>query len=453
MDQYQHYISTSRYCRWLPEENRRETWKETVARYVDFFDKRFPDLDSDPQFKWKEEITQAITGLEVMPSMRALMTAGPALTRDNVAGFNCSYLPIESPRDFDEVMYILMCGTGVGFSVERQYVANLPEVPDELTQSDTTIQVRDSKIGWATALRELIAHLYAGSVPKWDTSRVRPAGTPLKTFGGRASGPQPLEELFDFTVELFGGAVGRRLTSIDCHDLVCKIAEIVVVGGVRRSALISLSNLSDDRMRRAKMGQWYDTHVHRALANNSVAYTEKPDVEAFLQEWLALVQSKSGERGIFNRTAAVAGAVLNGRRDPDHEFGTNPCSEIVLRPHQFCNLSEVVIRAEDTLEDLKRKVRIATILGTMQATLTDFRYLRKKWRKNTEEEALLGVSLTGIADHPIMSGDIDFGCDKYDTDVLPNWLRELRETAIEVNKEWAGRLGINQSAAITCVNA
>lgn len=371
------------------------------------------------------------------------MTAGKALDRDNVAGFNCAYLVIDHPRAFDELMYILLCGTGVGFSVERQYVSKLPEVAEGFYDTDTVIRVADSKIGWAKSLRELVSLLYAGQVPRWDVSAVRPAGSVLKTFGGRASGPEPLVELFQFTVQLFRSAAGRRLSSVECHDLVCKIAEVVVVGGVRRSALISLSNLTDDRIRRAKHGQWWIDNPQRALANNSACYTEKPDFEAFLNEWKSLYESRSGERGFFSRPAAKKQAARNGRRDADHDFGTNPCSEIILRPNQFCNLSEVVVRPEDTIGDLTRKVRVAAILGTLQATLTDFRYLRKIWKDNTEEEALLGVSLTGIMDHPLLSD--------YADPELPIILNNLKEVAIETNKQWAEMLGINPSAAITCV--
>lgn len=383
--------------------------------------------------------------------MRSLMTAGEALERDNVAGFNCSYLAINRQRAFDELMYILLCGTGVGFSCERQEVAKLPAIAESMHETDTTIVVADSKIGWASAFRELISLLYSGKLPKWDMSRVRPAGTPLKTFGGRASGPEPLDELFKYAVALFKNAVGRKLNSIEVHGLVCKIAEIVVVGGVRRSALISLSNLSDDRARHAKSGQWWVDHPEYALANNSACYTEKPDAETFLREFTSLVESKSGERGIYNRQASIVQAGKNGRRDDAHDFGTNPCSEIILRDRQFCNLSEVVVRAGDTFADLKRKVRIATILGTFQATLTNFRYLSKKWKDNTEEEALLGVSLTGIMDHFVMAGGQWEKAQKGGVYTLEHTLEALKEVAIETNKEWANKLGINQSVAITCV--
>ena len=439
MDAYQQYIHKSRYARYLPEEQRRETWEETVNRYLNYWCDRVELNEFD-----QSEIFHAIHELDVMPSMRALMTAGEALDRDNVAGFNCSYLPIDHPKAFDEMMYVLMCGTGVGFSVERQYVSKLPEVAEEFHETDTVIHVADSKIGWAKAYRELISLLYSGQLPKWDVSGVRPAGSTLKTFGGRASGPEPLVDLFNFTIEVFREAHGRRLSSIECHDICCKIAQIVVVGGVRRSALISLSNLTDDRLRRCKSGEWYIDNPQRGLANNSACYTEKPDFEAFLNEWTSLYESKSGERGVFSRIASQKQAAKNERRDATFDFGTNPCSEIILRPYQFCNLSEVVVRSSDSLSDLKRKVRVATILGTLQATLTDFRYLRKIWKNNTEEEALLGVSLTGIMDHPTMSGRRDKG-------VLKTWLTELREEAIETNRRWAGVLGIKVSTAITAV--
>tara|TARA_R110002153_G_scaffold197309_2_gene350808 strand:+ start:7254 stop:9131 length:1878 start_codon:yes stop_codon:yes gene_type:complete len=436
MDEYSKYIASSRYARWMPEEKRREYWPETVSRYIDFWGDKLKPKES-------QELFSAIENLEVMPSMRSLMTAGKALERDNVAGFNCSYLPIDHPRAFDELMYILLCGTGVGFSVERQYVQKLPEVPEQLFATDSIITVADSKIGWAKSLRELISLLYAGHVPVWDISRVRGSGERLKTFGGRASGPQPLVDLFRYTIETFQGSTGRKLSSLECHDLCCKIAEVIVVGGVRRSALISLSNPSDGRLRGAKSGQWWLTEPHRALSNNSACYTDKPEFEFFLDEMRSLHESKSGERGVFSRKAAKIIAARNGRRDPEHEFGTNPCSEIILRPNQFCNLSEVVVRSEDTLEILKEKVRQATILGTLQSTLIDFRYLRPVWRKNTEEEALLGVSLTGIMDHKTMSGT--------KPEVLKHWLTQLKEVSIETNKVWAKRLGVNQSTAITCV--
>jgi len=438
MDQYQEFIAASRYARWLPEQKRRETWEETVGRYCDFW-LRSRKLDA----KNARIVWEAITALDVMPSMRCLMTAGPALERDNVAGFNCSYLPIDHPRAFDELMYILLCGTGVGFSVERQYVGKLPEVAEAFHDSDTAIVVPDSKIGWAKSFRQLMSLLYAGECPKWDTSKVRGAGEPLKTFGGRASGPQPLIDLFVFTTNMFKGAAGRRLSSLECHDLCCMIAKVIVVGGVRRSALISLSNPSDDRLRGAKSGNFGLLHSERYLANNSACYTEKPEFGFFLKEMVALHESYSGERGVFSRVAAQKIAARNGRRESEHDFGTNPCSEIILRPNQFCNLTEVVIRAEDTLETLCEKVKIATILGTLQSTLTDFRYLRKIWKTNTEEEALLGVSLTGIMDHEVLSSS--------ELNETKRWLTTMKEVAIETNKEWAKKLGVNPSAAITCV--
>ncbi len=437
MDQYQSFIHKSRYARWLESEGRRETWAETVQRYIDFWINR-------DQLKEEEakELYDAIYAMEVMPSMRCMMTAGEALKRDNVAGFNCSYLQIDHPRAFDELMYVLMCGTGVGFSVERNFINKLPEVAETFHKTNSIIIVSDSKLGWASAFRELIAMLYAGKIPKWDMGRIRPAGAKLKTFGGRASGPDPLNDLFNFCVGIFSKAAGRKLNSLECHDVCCKIADIVVVGGVRRSALISLSNLSDPRMSKAKTGQWWMDEGQRRLANNSVAYTEKPDFEAFLTEMQNLYESKSGERGIFSRFAAQKIAERNGRRDHEQDFGTNPCSEIILRSNEFCNLSEVVVREKDSLDTLKRKVRIATIIGTLQATLTEFRYLRVRWKRNTEEECLLGVSLTGIMDHAVLSTP---------GPKLEKWLTEMKNVAIETNKELASKLEINQSAAITCV--
>jgi len=437
MNQYQEFIHKSRYARWLPEEGRRETWEETVQRYVDFWLNRKQITKADGK-----RMFNAIYNLEVMPSMRCLMTAGEALDKDNVAGFNCSYLHIDSPRSFDELMYVLMCGTGVGFSVERNYINKLPVVAETFHTTDSQIVVSDSKIGWASAFRELIAMLYAGKIPKWDMSKIRPAGARLKTFGGRASGSEPLEDLFNFCVGTFQKAQGRKLTSLECHDVCCKIADIVVVGGVRRSALISLSNLSDPRMAKAKSGNWWMDEGQRRLANNSVAYTERPDFTSFLSEMHTMYDSKAGERGIFSRVAAQKVAARNGRRDSEQEFGTNPCSEIILRSNQFCNLSEVVIRADDDLPKLKEKVEMATIIGSLQATLTDFRYLRNVWKRNTEEEALLGVSLTGICDHYLLG--------KNSPD-LGQWLGDMKDVAIKTNKKWSYKLGINQSAAITCV--
>jgi ribonucleoside-diphosphate reductase alpha chain len=432
---YQTFIATSRYARWLEEEGRRETWGETVGRYMTNIVS--PWLTPTHQ----EEISSAILSLEVMPSMRSLMTAGKSSARDNTCMYNCSYLPVDDPKAFDEAMFILLCGTGVGFSVERQFITKLPEVPS-LFESDTTIVIKDSKEGWAKGLRQVLALLWAGEIPKWDVSKVRPAGARLKTFGGRASGPAPLVDLFNFSVSTFKAAQGRKLSSIECHDLMCKIGEVVVVGGVRRSAMISLSNLSDDRMRHAKSGNWWELNGQRALANNSVSYTEKPDSMSFMREWVSLMESGSGERGVFNREASKKQAAKNGRRNAEYEFGTNPCSEIILRPNQFCNLTEVVIRANDTLDDLTRKVRLATILGTIQSTYTHFPYLRKMWTDNTSEERLLGVSLTGIMDNPLMTLK-NAGLDKT--------LQHLKEVAVETNKEWAEQLGIPVSTAITCV--
>ena len=439
MDQYQQYIHKSRYARYMDDEQRREEWEETINRYVSFFTERNQIDDTVA-----EELYNAIYDQKVMPSMRCMMTAGTALKRDNVAAFNCSYLPIDSPRSFDELMYILMCGTGVGFSVERDYVNQLPVVADSFHDTKTTVVVSDSKVGWASAFRELISLLYAGKVPKCDLTKVRPSGARLKTFGGRASGPQPLADLFNFSVDLFKGAAGRKLTSLECHDLVCKIADIVVVGGVRRSALISLSNVTDNRMANAKNGEWYISNGQRALANNSAVYSEKPDFDTYSSEMKRLYDSKSGERGIFSRIAAQKVAARNERRDATYKFGTNPCSEIILRPYQFCNLSEVIVRTDDTLQTLKEKVRLATILGTLQATLTDFRYLRNIWKRNTEEEALLGVSMTGIMDCKLTNGSTG-------EEALGKLLDNLRTVAVETNRQWASALGINQSVAITCV--
>ena len=443
MTPYSTFIAKSRYSRFIPDQNRREHWDESVDRYFAFM---FDHLDKN--YKWSPnndlrlELISAVKNLEVMPSMRAIMTAGKALDRDNTAGYNCSYLPVDDPKAFDEAMYILLCGTGVGFSVEHKYVDQLPEVPDQLFDSQTTISVADSKEGWAKALRQLIALLYSGEVARYDLSRIRPAGARLKTFGGRASGPGPLDELFKFTIAKFRGAVGRKLTSIECHDILCKIGEVVVVGGVRRSAMISLSDLEDDRMRSCKSGNWWEQNGHRALANNSATYNSKPDIGQFLQEWTSLYNSHSGERGIFSREASKSQAAKNGRRDSSFDFGTNPCSEIILRPYQFCNLTEVVVRAEDTVESLANKIRIATILGTFQSTMTHFPYLRKVWQKNTEEERLLGVSLTGILDNKWM-GEV--------SDSTAKALEQLRKVAVDTNSDLATLLGIPRSAAITCV--
>lgn len=469
----QEFVHKSRYARWREDLGRRESWPETVQRYVDYFANKFPYYPA-------QEVYESILNLKTMPSMRALMTAGPALERDPMAGFNCSFVAVDDIRAFDEILYISMCGTGVGFSVERQFISKLPiigahvridktgkqvvDTVDKMTKIDKTIVVRDSKGGWSDAFRELLEHLYEGNIPKWDVSLVRKHGEKLKTFGGRASGPQPLVDLFNFAVETFSAAVGRKLTSIECHDLVCKIADIVVVGGVRRSALISLSNLSDDRMRGAKNGQWWLTNPHRALANNSAAYTERPEMELFMKEWLSLVESKSGERGIFNRQAVINKAIESGRRDHTQVIGTNPCAEIALRSKGLCNLSEVVLRSGDSLETIKEKIRIAVIIGTYQSMLTDFRYVREDWKRNQQEERLLGVSLTGIMDHEVLAhtpermklmGQMgytqDAGADGQREKDAIDWLTEMKQYAIEVNKEWADKLGINQSVAVTTV--
>ena len=443
MTDYQKYIHKSRYARWLETENRRENWEETVKRYFDFFEKHLKEK-FDWKMKERKELESAVLNMEIMPSMRALMTAGPALERDNIAGYNCAAVTVNRIRAFDEAMYVLMNGTGMGFSVERREVEKLPEVPEELYPSDTTIHVTDSKLGWSKSFKELISLLYAGHIPKWDTSKIRPKGERLKTFGGRASGPDPLESLFRFTAETFKIARGRKLSSIECHDIMCKIAEIVVVGGVRRSALISLSNLTDERMRKAKSGQWWIETPHRALANNSVVYTEPPDVNIFLKEWLSLIESKSGERGIANRNALKKQVKrLGDRRDPDHDFLLNPCAEIILRDREFCNLSEIIVREHDTEKTIKEKVRLATILGTFQATLIDFKYISSEWAKNCKEEALLGVSMTGIMDNPLTyenkNGKLD------------DMLGELNKYSVKINSEYAKAIGINPAAAVTCV--
>jgi ribonucleoside-triphosphate reductase len=442
LSEYQEYIHKSRYARYLPDQKRRETWEETVTRFCEFWKKRYDNL-----FPY-DDVKTGIQNLHVMPSMRALMTAGKALERDEIAAYNCSYVTVDNPRVFDETLFILMNGVGLGFSVERQVISKMPEVAEEFNQSSTVIQVGDSKIGWASAYRELISLLYAGQIPTWDLSKLRPAGAPLKTFGGRSSGPKPLDDLFKFTVRLFKGAAGRRLNSVECHDLMCSIASSVIVGGVRRSALISFSNLSDERMRHAKSGQWWTDHPERALANNSVAYTEKPEIGIFMKEWQALYDSKSGERGLYNRKGASKKMEIAGRRDFkkfEESFGaTNPCGEIFLRNMGLCNLSTIIIRGEDDLDELKNKVRLSTIIGTFQSTLTNFRYVRKTWHNNADEERLLGVSMTGIMDHPVLSG-------KMGMETMSEWLTELKQTAINTNKEWADKLGINQSVAITTV--
>ena len=442
---YENFIALSRYAKWVEAEGRRETWGETVDRYFSFMTNHLKtNHNYIPNEKLVAELKEFVFQRNVMPSMRSVMTSGAALERDNVAGYNCAFLPVDSPRSFDETMYVLMCGTGVGFSVEYKYINKLPPVPEKLEKSDTVIVVEDSKQGWAKAYRELLALLWTGHIPAIDVSKVRPAGARLKTMGGRSSGPQPLVNLFDFTIAKFKNATGRNLKPIECHDIMCKIGEVVVVGGVRRSAMISLSNINDIEMAQAKSGNWWEQSPQRALSNNSVAYSRKPEMEQFIAEWKSLYDSKSGERGIYNVAAAQAQAAKFGRRDPDIHYGTNPCSEIILRPYQFCNLSEVVLRENDTKKDIQRKVELATILGTWQSTLTDFKYLRKIWKDNTEEERLLGVSLTGQFGHKFMSG-------KEDLISLEAFLMTLREKAREVNKEESSKIGIPESAAITCV--
>jgi ribonucleoside-diphosphate reductase alpha chain len=438
MDDYSRFIHASRYARWRDDLGRRETWEETVVRLIDYYERVHKDKDIS------RRLFTSIRDMEVMPSMRAMMTAGPALDRCNVGAYNCAYLPVDSPRSFDEAMYILMCGTGVGFSVEDRYVSQLPRITEVFEPTDTTIVVEDSKEGWAKAFRELITLLIAGRIPQWNVEKIRPAGSRLKTFGGRASGPEPLVRLFEFSVALFRRAAGRKLTPLEAHDLMCMVADVVVVGGVRRSAMISLSDLGSEAMATAKSGTWWEGHVHRQLANNSAVYNGRPEVGEFLKEWKSLYDSKSGERGIFNRDASRRIVERLGKRDPNHEFGTNPCSEIILRPFQFCNLTEVVVRPTDDLSSLERKVRLAAILGTIQSTFTNFKYLRKIWQKNTEEERLLGVSLTGIADNEWLFNNHLYAEQE---DVL----NHLRQVANDTNSEWADRLGIPRSAAITCV--
>ena len=452
---YQNFIALSRYARWLPEQKRRETWEETVARYFDFMEVHLKENTNQELVpKTRKILEEAVLNLEVMPSMRALMTAGPALAKNHIAGYNCAYLSVDHPKAFDECLFILMHGTGVGFSVERQFINKLPEIPEQMVDVEDVIVVQDSKEGWQSAFRKLITYLYDGEMPKWDFSNIRPKGARLKTFGGRASGPDPLIDLFYFTTNIFKDAGGRKLTSYECHRMMCKIAEVVVVGGVRRSALMSLSNLTDERMRNAKTGQWWTDTPEMALSNNSVCYTEKPDIGIFMKEWTSLYESKSGERGIFNREAAIKQVAKNGRRDTNHDFGCNPCSEILLRDGQFCNLTEVVVRAEDTQKDIMRKVRLATILGTFQSSLTNFKRLRPKWIHNTEEEALLGVSLTGIMDNSFMNGSSK---GRGSSEVisgkksLPDFLSDLRKETVIANEYWADLLGIKQSTATTAI--
>lgn len=436
-DPFRSFISKSRYARWIPEYGRRETWEETVNRYADFI---APKVELVPEDK--SGLIDKILNHEVMPSMRAIMTAGEALERSNVAGYNCSFVAVDDLRAFDEALYILMCGTGLGFSVEKRHVRYLPEVPAEITPSDKIIVVEDSKEGWARAYRELIESLFRGELPKWDLRQLRPEGARLKTFGGRSSGPGPLNELFEFTVALVAGARGRKLEPEEAHELMCKIGSVVVVGGVRRSALISLSSLTDDKIRDCKSGNWWDSKPHLALSNNSAVYNSKPSRSEFDREWQALIASGSGERGIFN----LAGAREHTpeRRDASKIQGTNPCAEILLRSMGFCNLTEIIVREDDTLETLKEKVRWATLIGTWQSTLTNFPYLREQWKINAEEERLLGVSMTGQMGHAVLNG-------REGRALRKQWLKELKHVAVMTNRKEARRLGINPAAAITTV--
>jgi ribonucleoside-triphosphate reductase len=445
MSPYQSFIATSRYARWLEDESRRETWEESANRYLSFMSKHIKDKYDYDASSLISEIQDLFLNRKVLGSMRALMTAGPALERSNIAGYNCSYLPVDDLVAFDEILYILMNGTGVGFSVEKRYVEKLPEVPRFLDhRTDYVIEVEDSKEGWAKALRALVLALYQGVKPKWDTSAVRPAGSRLKTFGGRSSGPAPLEELFEYLLGVFESALGRQLTTLEVFDIVCKIASVVVVGGVRRSALIALTDLDDVDLTTAKSGEWWIDSPHRALANISAVYNGRPTQSQFMQEWKNIYDSKSGERGIFNREASQKQAAKYGRREEFIDYGTNPCSEIILRPFQFCNLSTVVVEETDTLSSLMDKVEYATILGTWQSTLTDFQYLRPIWKLNTEDERLLGVSMTGQMGHSVLNGSEG-------SDRLESWLRAIRNVAVNTNVAMAKDLGIAPSAAITCV--
>jgi len=435
MDNYRTFIHKSRYARFLDDFGRRETWGETVDRVVSFWKERISNnIISDADF---QEISDAIYNHEVMPSMRAMWSAGDALAQNPFRGYNCSFTAIDHIRCFDEILYILMAGTGVGFSAEAQYVTKLPIINDNFAKSERTISIEDSAEGWAKGLRKLIAELYLGNEHNWDYSKIRPEGARLKTMGGRASGPEPLKELFSFVTMKFKLAAGRKLTSLEVHDIVCKIAEVVVVGGVRRSALISLSDLGDPEVRDCKSGRWWETAAHRALANNSAVYDSKPSMAVFMDEWIALMKSGSGERGIYNRGGARA--MAPDRRTGDLIVGCNPCAEIQLRSGQLCNLTEVVARQGDTKEDLLRKVKMATILGTLQASLTDFKYVRKVWQKNCEEEALLGVSLTGIQDCELLQNP------------TADLLSTLKCEAQRTNEFYSDIIGINSSTAITTV--
>lgn len=443
-DVYQQFIHLSRYARWRDDLGRRESWSETVERYVDYMaEKVSRDTDFEVTDVLKEDLRESILNRDVLPSMRALMTAGPALERENIAGYNCSYLAVDHPRSFDEALYILMNGTGVGYSVEQQDVTQLPSIPMRNDEDIVMFTVPDSKRGWAEALKHVLDCLYEGRMPAWDLSQIREAGARLKTFGGRASGPEPLNDLLRFVMRVFYFAQGRKLTPLEAHEIMCKIGEVVVVGGVRRSALICLTDLDDLEMRDAKNGKFWETKPHLSLANISAVYDKKPSRYDFDKEFDALVASGSGERGIFSRYGAKAAAKeINRKAGPLK--GTNPCGEIVLRNNQFCNLSTVVVRPEDTLEELKEKVVRAAYLGTFQATLTNFDYLRPIWKENTEEERLLGVSLSGLFGHPVLSG-------RKGMEMLEEWLFEMRMAAKFANIYLSGLLGINPAAAVTCI--
>jgi ribonucleoside-diphosphate reductase alpha chain len=450
MSLYQQVIFKTRYARWVEEEGRRENWDETVKRYCDYFEDHLKEKHSHkiPR-KVLKEVYDSIYNLEVMPSMRTLMTSGKALESAEVANYNCAFLVVDAVRAFSEHMYVLMCGAGSGFSVERRFTEKLPEVPEELHPSDTTIIVADSRKGWCAAYNQYLNLLFAGNIAKVNVDKVRKEGTRLKTFGGYASGPGPLLDLFKHTEEIFRGAQGRQLRPIEVFSIMCYIAQIVVVGGVRRSATIALFDKDDIEMRTAKSGYWFNDpkRKHYAMANISAVFETKPAAAEFMDIWRDLVASKAGEPGILNRKALWEGAEAIGRATRYEDgsripYGVNPCSEIVLQPYSFCNLTGAAIRPEDTLEDIKKKVRVATIIGTWQATVTDFDYLRKVWQSNVEDERLLGVCLAGIMDHPVLSQT---------TEESARWENELRELAWEVNKSIAEDIGINTTASVTAI--
>lgn len=431
------FIYYRTYSRWIEREGRRETWVETVDRYMNFMKENLGDKLTAEEYN---ELREGILWQEAMPSMRLMWSAGSAAARCHATAYNCSYIAPSKLEDFSEIMYLSMSGTGVGFSVESQTIGQLPIIKKQSGKVLPTYVIEDSKEGWADALKTGLKTWYNGKDIKFDYSGLRPAGARLKTMGGRSSGPEPLRSLLDFARAKIFSRQGKRLSNIDAHDIICKTGEVVVMGGVRRSALISLSDLDDMEMRNAKTGQFYLTEPQRQMANNSAAYNEKPTSTQFIEEWLALAKSGAGERGIFNR-GSLKQQLPRRRWDKFEEdwasSGVNPCGEINLKSKEFCNLTEVVARAEDIEESLIRKIRLATILGTYQSTLTDFKYLSKEWKKNCEEERLLGVSVTGQWDCPALRNEKTFS--------------KLREAAIEVNKEYAKRFGINQSAAITCV--